>query len=226
MLSKIQSDLLKMQDRKYHDFHIKLVKDTKYEIIGIQVPRLRKYARDLLKTKDKPVFKDRYYEEVMVEGFYLAGIKETFIEKIKRIDKFIYKIDNWGICDSFTSSLKIIKKNREEYFPYIKKYLKSDKEFIQRYALVCLLNHYVVSQYYEDIYNILLNTNYHGYYSKMAGAWLLSYMFMFNYDETLKFVTNKKIDEFIYSVGIQKALDSYRLDRNKKDQLRKIKNSY
>ena len=192
MLSKIQGDLLKMQDIKYRDFHKRLVKDTQYEIIGIQLPRLRKYARDILKQNEIPYFSDRSYEEVMIEGLYLAGIKEDFSKKIRHIDSFISKIDNWGICDSFTSSLKVIKKNREEYLPYLRKYLRSNKEFIQRYALVCLLNHYVVSQYYEDIYNILLNTNYHGYYSKMAGAWLLSYMFMFNYDETLKFITNKK----------------------------------
>ena len=225
MLSKIQRDLLKMQDRKYRDFHMKLVKDTQYEIIGIQLPRLRKYAKDLLKQDEIPAFFDQYYEEVMIEGLYLAGIKENFKEKIKRIDRFITKIDNWGICDSFTSSLKVIKKNREEYLPYLRKYLKSNKEFIQRYALVCLLNHYLTPEYYDEIYNILKTTNYHGYYSKMAGAWLLSYMFMKNYDETIEFITQNKIDSFVYNMGIQKSLDSYRLDKKQKDELRKVKTS-
>ena len=225
MLSKIQSDLLTMQDVKYREFNKKLVKDTKYEIIGVQVPKLRKYAKDLLKYESKPIFKDKYYEEVMVEGFYLSSIKESFEDKIKTIDRFIYKIDNWGICDSFTSSLKIIKKNRNEYYPYIKQYLKSDQEFIQRYALVCLLNHYLIPEYYNDIYKIIKTTKYHGYYSQMAGAWLLSYMFMNNYDKTIKFINENKINKLVYDVGIQKALDSYRLDKNKKNQLRKIKSS-
>ena len=225
MLSKIQRDLLKMQDRKYRDFHMKLVKDTQYEIIGIQLPRLRKYAKDLPKREDRPMFMDKYYEEVMVEGLYLAGIKEDFNEKIRHIDRFIKKIDNWGICDSFTSSLKVIRKNREVYYPYIQKYLRSDKEFIQRYALVCLLNHYLVPDYYDEIYRIIKTVRYHGYYSKMAGAWLLSYMFMKNYDETIEFITQNKIDSFVYNMGIQKSLDSYRLDKKQKDELREIKTS-
>ena len=214
-----------MQDRKYRDFHMKLVKDTQYEIIGIQLPRLRKYTKDLLKREGRPMFMDKYYEEVMVEGLYLADIKEDFNEKIRHIDQFIKKIDNWGICDSFTSSLKVIRKNREVYYPYIQKYLRSDKEFIQRYALVCLLNHYLVPDYYDEIYRIIKTVRYHGYYSKMAGAWLLSYMFMKNYDETIEFITQNKIDSFVYNMGIQKSLDSYRLDKKQKDELRKIKTS-
>ncbi|MBO7675930.1 MAG: hypothetical protein J6S49_00215, partial [Erysipelotrichaceae bacterium] len=57
-------------------------------------------------------------------------------------------------------------------------------------------------------------------------AWLLSYMFMYFYDETINFVDNNKIYEFVLLKGIQKAIDSYRLSDKQKDELRKLRNAY
>ena len=58
----------------------------------------------------------------------------------------------------------------------------------------------------------------------MAGAWLLSYLFMFYFNETLDYVKENTIDEFVYKKGIQKALDSYRLTEKQKKILKAIKN--
>ena len=57
----------------------------------------------------------------------------------------------------------------------------------------------------------------------MAAAWLLSYMFMFYFDETINYCLNNKLDEFVLNKGIQKAIDSYRLDDKQKNKLRKIR---
>ena len=222
MISQIHQHLLDMKDEKYREFHIKLV-SSKYPIIGIRIPNIRNYAKKLLKDDKKPVFKDYYYEEVLLHGIYIAGLKCGFSEKIKLIDDYIVLIDNWGICDSFVSSLKDIKKHREEYYPYVKKYLKSKEEFIQRYALVVLLNHYMVDEYRDDILNIIKNQKYKEYYSKMAGAWLLSYMFMFYFEETIDYLNNNIIDDFVYKKGIQKALESYRLNKEQKKLLSSLK---
>ena len=223
MLSKIQSELFRLQDIKYRDFSKKIITDTKREIIGVRLPDLRKYAKELAKQEHLNDFKDKYYEEVLLHGLYIAEYRCSYEEKIKLIDDFLPQIDSWGILDSFTASLKFIRKNRDDYFKYLKKYLKST-EFIQRYALVCLLDHYIQDdKYMSEILKIIKNTKYDGYYSKMAGAWLLSFMFIKYYDETVEYVLNNKIDDFVYKKGIQKALESYRLDNKQKDYLRSIK---
>lgn len=224
MLSKIQKDLFSFQDEEYRKFHLNLVKTSKKEIIGVRLPVLRKYAKDLLKEKEVLKFKDEYYEETMVHGLYIAGYKTSFQEKIKMIDEFIPVIDNWAICDSFASSLKYISKNKEEYFKYIKEYSKSDKEYTQRFALVVLIDHYVKDEnYLDEIFNILINTKYNGYYSLMAGAWLLSWCFIYHFDKTLDFINNNKLDEFIYKKGIQKSIESFRIDDKNKEILRALR---
>ena len=59
----------------------------------------------------------------------------------------------------------------------------------------------------------------------MGAAWLLSYMFMFFYDETMSFVSENRIDESVLLKGIQKAIDSYRISDLQKDELRKLRNA-
>lgn len=222
MISKIHQKLLSLKDEKYLDFQKKIITRTSYQIIGVRLPELRTYAKELLKENKQIKFKDKYYEEVLLHGFYLAGAKCSFSEKIELIDEYLSLIDNWGICDSFVSSLKDINKNKDTYYPYLLKHLKTDKEYYQRFALVVLLTYYLEDKYLKDIYKIIKTQKYNGYYSKIAAAWLLSCLFMFYFEETINYIKNNKLDEFVYKKGIQKALDSYRLDKRQKDILRSL----
>ena len=224
MISKIHQRLLSMKDEKYLEFNAKIVGNTHYEMIGIRLPDLRQYSKELLKTDWQKSFKDYYYEEVLLHGLCIGQCKCVWNEKEEMIDKFLPLIDNWGICDSFVSSIKDIKKNKDVYYPRIKKYLKAKEEFIQRYGLVVLLDYYIDDKYLNDLYKIIKTQKYNGYYSKMAGAWLLSYLFMSYFNETLDYVKENTIDDFVYKKGIQKALDSYRLTEKQKKILKAIKN--
>lgn len=224
MISEIHSTLLALKDDKYRDFQLKLI-SSKYPIIGVRLPDIKAYAKKLLKEEKRPVFKDKYYEEVLLHGLYIARYKCPFDEKIQMIEDYLPLIDNWGICDSFVCAIKDINKHKDEYYKYVKKYLKSDEEFIQRYGLVVLLDYYIEDKYIEDLYRIIKKQKYKGYYSKMAGAWLLSYLFMFYFEDTVDYVSNNRIDDFVYKKGIQKALDSYRLTDKQKKLLRTLKSS-
>ena len=48
---EIQEELFKLQDKKYKEFHSSLCPGIA-NIIGIRVPVLRKFAKQMLKTKD------------------------------------------------------------------------------------------------------------------------------------------------------------------------------
>ncbi len=64
MISDLHSGLLALQDEKYRDFSLKLL-NTSYPVIGIRMPVLRAFAKELLKQETPPEFKDVYYEEVL-----------------------------------------------------------------------------------------------------------------------------------------------------------------
>ena len=226
MISKIHQRLQSMQDIKYRDFNSKIITQKDYPIIGVRLPKIRKYAKELLKEKTLPEFENRYYEEVLLHGICIGNFKCDFNEKIKLIESFLPLINDWSICDTFVSSLKDVAKHREEYLSYIKKYLKTDKEFYQRYGFVVLLNYYKEGRYLRDIFRFIRTVKYNGYYSKMASAWLLSYMFIHFYYETIEFIKENRIDEFVLFKGIQKAIDSHQISDSQKDELRSLREKY
>ena len=194
-------------------------------MIGIRLPEIKKYAKQLMKENAIPEFQDKYYEEVLLHGLCIGAYKCDFSEKITLIEQFLPLINDWSICDSFVPSLKDIVKHKDEYLKYIKKYLKTDEEFYQRFGFVVLLAYYKDEKYLKEIFRSIKVTKYNGYYAKMASAWLVSYMFMFFFDETVNFVKENKIDEFVLYKGIQKAIDSYRVSAEHKDELRKLRDA-
>ena len=223
MISKIHQHLLSLQDQKYRDFNSKIILQKDYPMIGIRLPELKKYAKELMKENRIPKFQDKYYEEVLLHGLCIGLYKCDFPLKIRLIEDFLPLINDWSICDSFIPSLKDIRKHLDEYLPYVKKYLKTDMEFYQRFSFVVLLDYYRDIRYLKEIFRSIKATKYNGYYSRMASAWLLSYMFMFFYDEAKEFVKENRIDKDVLLKGIQKAIDSYRVNEKQKDELRKLR---
>ena len=98
-----------ISEEEYKNFHSKLC-FTKYQILGIRVPIMRKIAKNISKSNIEEFLKlcgNTYYEEVFIEGLVISNIKDEDIF-IKYFSNYINKIDNWGICDTFCNSLKII----------------------------------------------------------------------------------------------------------------------
>lgn len=227
MKEKIVEYLFTLQDIDYKEFHSRLCPGTN-NIIGIRVPILRKYAKQLLNEYDIEFLMksigNNYYEEIMLQGMIIGLSKTKNLETIlKYIKDFIPKIDNWAICDTFCAGLKITNKNKDEMWDFLQQYLKSHKEFEIRFAIVMILDYYIEENYLQRILDILDNIKHDGYYVKMAIAWAVSVCLIKYYDTTLKYLQYSKLDDFTYNKSIQKAIESYRITNQQKDILRKMK---
>jgi len=227
MKQQIKKKLKELSDQKYHDFHSSLCPGTE-NIIGVRVPILRNYAKELFKLQDwKETIKEinnEYYEEIMLQGMLIGQAKNEDINTIfKYIEKFVPNIDNWAICDTFCAGLKITPKYKEEMWHFIQKYLKSDKEFEVRFAVVMILDYYIEEQYLKKNFKIFDKIKHEGYYAKMAVAWAISICLIKFFDETVKYLESSKLDDWTYNKSIQKAIESYRISREQKEFLRKMK---
>ncbi len=222
---EIQEELFKLQDKKYKEFHSSLCPGIA-NIIGIRVPVLRKFAKQMLKTKDYNSilkFNPKYYEEAMLQGM-IIGLKKEDISIIKKdIENFVPKIDNWAVCDTFCSGLKIIKKYPEDFWKFLEKYLKSNKEFEIRFAIVIILNYYINEKYLSNVLEILNNIRHEGYYVKMAVAWAVSICYIKYPKITMEFLKDCNLDNFTYNKSIQKIIESYRVKNEDKEILKKMK---
>ena len=225
MENKIRQDLFKMQDLKYKEFHSSLCPNLDH-IIGVSVPKLREYAKNLYKNNNLKDIKieDRYYEELVIKGMLIEFQTRTPIEEvIKQIKEFVPKINSWAVCDVFCAGLKITKKYPYEMFEFIKQYLKSKQEYELRFAIVMLLDYYINDKYIDEVLKILDNIKSDKYYVQMANAWAISICLIKYYNKTLEFLKTTKIDNFTYNKGIQKAIESYRITNEQKKYLKTLK---
>lgn len=225
MENKIRQDLFAMQDLKYKEFHGSLCPDMD-NIIGVRIPKLREYAKELYKSNNLKDIKieDKYYEELVIQGMLIGfQTKEPIGEVIKQVEEFIPKINSWAVCDTFCAGLKITKKYQTEMFKVIKRYLKSTQEYQVRFAIVMLLDYYINYQYIDQVLQILDNVKLEKYYVQMANAWAISICLIKYYNKTLDFLNTTKIDDFTYNKGIQKAIESYRITNEQKEYLRTLK---
>ncbi len=211
--------LKSLSDSKYLAFNQKLIK-TKYLMLGIKIPILRKTASKYndLNILDYP---NEYYEVVMLKGFIIAKLPLNNL--IKYFHNYIYLLDNWALVDTFASSLKIIKDNKETFIPLIDKLLNSKEEYIVRLGFVLLLNYYVEDKYLEYIYNKLITIKSDLYYINMAKAWLVCECFIYDKNKTLKLLKNNKLDKFTHNKALSKIKDSYQIDTNTKRLLSNLK---
>ena len=222
----IRAKLLEMQDLKYKEFHSNLCNTCNYEMIGVRVPELRKFAKELVKENFKEFLKNTdimYYEEVLLKGLIIGCAKLSFEATCNELEKFIPLIDNWAVCDITCSSLKITKKYMDEMWNFLKKYIKSHKEYEIRFAVVMYLSYYINPKYLDKIFAFFENINNDEYYTKMAIAWFISIAYIKEKNMTLEFLKTTNIDNWTYNKALQKIIESYRVKEFDKNRIRKMK---
>jgi 3-methyladenine DNA glycosylase AlkD len=142
----VRERLFSMSEEKYRDFSKALIPGCD-NMLGVRVPLIRKYARELIKENEdwRGLLEedDLYFEETMLRGFItgIAMAKED--DARKKLNEFLPYINNWSINDGFCKEFRIIDKHHDEFINDIEKMTASKKEYVARAGLVLLLEHYV-----------------------------------------------------------------------------------
>lgn len=213
-----------VSDESYKIFCEKLT-PTNHEILGIRIPLERKIAKEIKKGNYQEflsLVEGKYYEELNIEGFILGEIKD-FKELLYYLDSFVAKIDNWATCDTFCNSIKIVSQYPEEFLEIIEKYLQSEKEFTVRVGLVLLLSHYVKKEYIKTILFLVDNLTREEYYINMASAWLIAECYVKEREITESFLKQNHLNKFTQNKTISKICDSYRVSKEEKEALKKLR---
>lgn len=218
-------DYLKsISEEEYKKFSEKIT-FTKYEMLGIRLPKLRGIAKEVSKGDTLSFLKVvgyHYYEEVMISLLVIANIKDIN-ELMKYFYQYISLIDNWALCDTFCNSLKIVSKNKEYFLEVIDKLIKSNKTYDIRVGLILLLCYYVEEEYLDLIFHYLDNIKSDEYYVNMGEAWLLCEVFVKYESIGLKYLENNKLNKFTINKSISKIRDSYRVSKEMKEYILKFK---
>lgn len=219
----IEKKLLSMQDIEYKNFHKKLMPTiSEYSIIGIRVPELRKFAKEIYGTEEAAEFMSelphKFYEENNLHAFLIEQIKD-FDEAIRKTEEFLPYIDNWATCDGFFP--KVFVKNHDKLIPKIKVWLGSDKPYTVRYAIGLLMKCFLDDDFKPEYPKMAADVKSDEYYVKMMQAWYFATAIAKQYDAVIKYFTEKKLDVWVHNKSLQKAIESRRTDN--KEYLKKLK---
>lgn len=225
---EIEIRLKDISEESQKKLNVKLCPDTDKEILGVRIPNLRKLAKEIVKEEKWEQFikeaQDKYFEEVLLQGLAIAYSKKTLEEKYNYMKSFIPKMDSWAMTDTFTPTLKVKDKELENYWNFIIPYTMSKKEFEVRFAIISMLDYYIIDEYVEQVIEILDKIKHEGYYVKMAVAWTLAEIGIKYNEKLMEYLkSNNSLDKFTFNKTLQKMIESYRISNEQKDVLRKMK---
>jgi 3-methyladenine DNA glycosylase AlkD len=217
--------LLEAKDDKYRDFQVKLVPNISPDtIIGVRTPDMRKIAKEVFNSPEKDEFlkelPHKYYEENLVHFFIIAMIKD-FDECIEKVEEFLPYVDCWPVSDQATP--KSFKKNHAKLLPYIKNWIASDHVYTARFGIRMLMNEFLDDDFKDEYLELVASKEGDDYYLKMMVAWYFATALAKKYDESVKYIEGRKLDDWIHKKAIQKAVESYRVTDEHKEHLKKYR---
>ena len=228
IIEEIKNFLLKNQDLQYKKFHSSLMPTINSEVvIGIKVPILRNYTKDLLKKyaiqSFIPFFKDlphQYYEENNIHAFLIEKIN-NYDECLFQLEQFLPYINNWATCDMLNP--KVFSKNKDKLLKKINEWIKSSHTYTIRFGIGMLMRYFLDKDFNSSYLELVYSIKSEEYYVNMMKAWFFATALTKQYDATLPIIQNKKLDIWTHNKAIQKAIESFRVPAEHKQYLKTLK---
>ncbi|WP_243143490.1 DNA alkylation repair protein [Pseudobutyrivibrio xylanivorans] len=222
---EIREELFKLQDIKYRDFQSKLIPGIDTDsVIGVRTPELRKYAKKLAKQTDIEVFLDilphKYFDENQLHAFIISEIKD-YDSCIVEVNKFLPYVDNWATCDQM--SPKVFKKHKEELLKEISGWVDSSETYTIRFGIGMLMQHFLDEDFNPKYHEMVASVKSDEYYINMMIAWYFATALAKQWDATVPYIVEHRLEKWTNNKAIQKSVESYRISPEQKEYLKSFK---
>lgn len=208
------------QDLKYREMQLRLIPNIAPErILGVRTPALRAMAKALPDgfLDALPHF---YFEENQLHAFAIERIRD-FGECLARVNAFLPFVDNWATCDQMTP--KAFARESERLLESIPVWLSSAHPYTARFAMRMLMNFFLKDRFEEKYLEWVAEANREHYYVKMMVAWYFATALAFQFEFTLPWIQEMRLEPWTRRKAIQKALESYRISDAQKSILRALR---
>lgn len=220
-----RAKLIELAEPEYRNFNASLMPGTD-NVLGVRVPTVRRLAKELAKGEWREYFaqnEDVYFEETQLQGLTIGYLKEDIETVLFEVRSYIPKITNWALCDSFCNGLKITKNHKERVWDFLMDYIKSDKPYDIRFAVVMMLTFYIDEEHTDKMLRLFEEVKNEDYYVKMAVAWAVSMCYVNQPKSTIPFLNNNKLDDFTYNKSLQKICESLKPSAEEKALIKSMK---
>lgn len=217
----LRTKLRESAEEEYKRFHESLVPGLT-DMLGVRMPKVREIARWAAKQDWQARWNElsnECYEELMIKGLLIGYGELSQKEQTEYLKRYIPLINNWAVCDCCCSTWKFMKEDRGYWFEFLQSYLHSEREFEVRFAVVAMLDYYILDEYIGQLFDLFDLVSHEGYYVKMAVAWAVSICYIKYPEQTWQYLEKRSLDTFTHNKAIQKIRESYRVSNADKEKL-------
>ena len=221
----IQAELISMADEDYKRFHTSLMPTVDPgKVIGVRVPKLRTYAKQIKKYGlDLPFcnrLPHRYYEEDNLHGILISGITD-YNEAVCALDCFLPYVDNWATCDLIAP--KAFNQRPASLIDKVRQWIESGHTYTVRYGIGVLMRYYLDDAFSSEYLQMVSAIRSDAYYVNMMIAWYFATALAKQYPSAIKIIEHRVLPQWVHNKTIQKAIESYRITPQQKEYLRSLK---
>lgn len=226
-MTKIQEILFQFQDEKYGDFITKLVPtEAREKFIGVRSPEYKKIIRlvnDLPADEIKTFMQNlphQFHEENALHMSLINGIK-NYDDAVTQLENFMPYVTNWAVSDSI--SPKAFEKNKDKLIVKIKSWIEDDYAYTKRIAMLLIKKYFLDEEFSPEYLEWAAKIRSEEYYVNMMTAWLFADALVAQWDSTIPFIQQNKLDDWTHNKAIQKARESFRITAEQKEYLKSLK---
>jgi 3-methyladenine DNA glycosylase AlkD len=213
-------------DEKYRQFNMRIVNDNSVEHIGVRMPVLDAFARQIARGDWRGFIKfntHKTLEELLLHGKLLGKLKVDYETLMVLLDDFLPYVKSWGVCDTTVCKFRQIAANETATIAKIAQWVDSKNPWANRVGLAMLFANFVTPQYIDTVLDFCKKAVSDHYYVKMMVAWLVCECYIKFPTQTHKFLESGCLAAWTQNKAIQKMRESFRVSPPAKQALLKLK---
>ena len=105
----------------------------------------------------------------------------------------------------------------------IKEWIASEHTYTKRFGMCMLMKFYLDEHFKIEYLDMVASVKSNQYYVKMMIAWFFATALAKQYEETLPYIEEHRLDKWVHNKAIQKANESYRITSAQKAYLKTLK---
>ncbi len=223
-MDKITRFLKDNREEKFKAFQVRLIPTIDAEsVVGVRTPALKALAKELIKTGEAEEFLQelphKYFEENQLHAFILSELK-GYDRVLFETNRFLPYIDNWATCDQLIP--KAFGKNSDRVICEVEAWLQSKDTYTVRFGIGILMRYFLDDKFDEKYLARVAEIKSDEYYINMMSAWFFATALAKQYDKTLPYLLEKKLDKWVHNKTISKACESFRVKVEHKEYLKEL----
>lgn len=224
-IEEIRRRIMDLADPKYKNFQGSLIPTKEGSlIVGVRTPQLRELAKEISKMPGKDAFLEdlphTYFEENQLHAF-LIGMEKDYDKCLEMLEVFLPYVDNWATCDQMLAKAlkKDLKRTREKAFQWI----ESEHTYTIRFGVKVFMDFFLGEAFDTEYLEKAIGIQTGEYYVKMMIAWYFATALAKQYEATIPYIEEKRLETWTHNKAIQKARESFRVSDEQKEYLKSLK---